>query len=98
MHIKEVERLFIKHADEYLNFKHVVKPRSKSRNLHGIMLLDSLIPFGEGNFLSGAEHDEVYLDVDVEALSEKLSEDLIVELIRSGITLDTSFNCLRMNV
>jgi hypothetical protein len=39
--------------------------------------------------VSAAEHDEIWLNIDLANLAEKATEQQIIDLIRCGIRLDT---------
>ncbi len=86
-----------KHDEEFLKFERVQPKRSARPDIHAFLLLDELVP-GGGDIVTGAEHDEIYLDVSPDTLSEVATEDQIVELIRCGVRYDRSFDCLAMFV
>lgn len=52
-----------------------------------MLLLDELQP-GEMDIISAAEHDEFWLDIDVDSLSAVITHDQCVELQRCGIRYD----------
>lgn len=69
--------------NEYLEFERVQNKRSQRPDLHAFLLLDALFP-GSSNIISGACHDEFYLDVGGCDL-ESLTDEQIIELIRCGV-------------
>lgn len=85
--LREVRSLWEQHEEEYLEFERVANKRSRRPDLHAFLVLDELSP-GDNDMLSGAEHDNIYLEVDPEDIIEHLTEDLIIELIRCGVRLD----------
>ncbi len=94
MNLKEV---FDKHNAEFLNFDAVEKKLSNRADLHAFLLLEKLVP-GYRDMVCAAEHDQIYLDTDVEKLVEVASESQIIELIRCGVMLDSETEGLTMFV
>jgi len=84
---EELEHLFKKHHDKFLNFHDVVNPRSRRPDLNAFLLLDSLLPNGR-DIIGGADHDVVYLSINPARLAEVVSEDQVIELIRCGVRLE----------
>ena len=93
----DLEALFEKHEVEYLEFKRVDEPLHKRPDLCAFLLLDKLIP-GDRDIVSGAGHEEIWLDIDLEKLAESATEADIVTLIRCGIRLDDDSQSLAMFV
>ena len=92
----EMKALFDKHNDKYINFETYVKnPRSMRPDLHAFMLIDSLLP-GKRDLISAAEHDVFYLDVTLEQFAQVVTEADIIELIASGIRLESQYDCFAM--
>ena len=80
--------LFDRHADaEHLHWERVTNRRSQRPDLHAFLLLDALQP-GDGDIVSGAEHDTFYMHTNIEKLADVITEDQVVELLRCGILLD----------
>ncbi len=87
MTIDELKVLFDKHEeDEFLKFERVTPPDRLSNrpDLCGFLWLDKLVP-GNCDIISGAEHDEIYLDGDLDQLAEVVTESIIITLIRCGV-------------
>jgi len=57
---------------------------SARKDLLAFMLLDRLVPTGYC-MISAAEHDQIWLGVDTEALAEVISDDDIRQLILLGV-------------
>lgn len=88
-----------KYEDEYLEFGRVKNKRSKRADLHAFLLLDKLCPSHRGfDIVSGAEHDEIWLDVEPEKLAKVATEQQIIELIRCGVRYDEDTDSLAMFV
>lgn len=81
--------------DDFLKFEGIEKPRSKRPDLHAFLLLDELVP-GDSDMVSAAEHDEIFLHVDPEALAAVVTLDQIRELRRCGVRYDSSTDSLAM--
>lgn len=92
-----LEATFEKFEDEYGNFKLVADPLHARPDLCAFLLLDKLLP-GNRDLISVAEHDEIFLDVDIEALSRVASEQDILTLARCGVRLDRGLSSLAMFV
>lgn len=90
---RELKDLFKLHHGEFLEFDRVANKRSKRPDLHAFMLLDELCP-GEKDIVSAAEHDEIFLAVEVEDLAKVITEDQVIELTRCGIRVSSDFDCL----
>jgi hypothetical protein len=80
---------------DFLEFDSVENKRSGRADLHAFLLLDSLVP-GARDMVSAAEHDEIFLEVDVSKLAELITMDQVRELSRCGVRF--SDGCLAMFV
>ena len=76
-------------TDEFLKFERVPSERRKSNrpDLHAFIVLDSLVP-STTDIVCAAEHDEIYLGVDINALAEVVDEQTAIDLVRCGVRLD----------
>lgn len=90
----QLRQTFDKHCDEYLQFHRVADKHSKRPDLHAFILLDSLAPSagdyttrGE-DIVSAANHDEIYLSIDLENLAQVITEQQVIELIRCGVRIE----------
>ena len=52
----------------------------------------------EGEIVAAAEHDKIYLGVDIEKLAEKATEEDILFLVRNGVMYNEEFESLAMFV
>ena len=84
-------------TEEFLRFERIADPPSQRPDLCAFLLLDKLLP-GERDIVSCAEHDQIWLDVDVEALAEVASKDDVVYLLRCGVWYDGDVESLSMFV
>lgn len=91
-----IEERFKQFEDDFLKFQKVEGKRSERPDLHAFILLDEILP-GTGDIVSGAEHDEIYLSVDLEDLDKRATDDHIQELVRCGVMI-SEFHCLSMFV
>ena len=66
---EEIVECFEKHDGQFLKFKEVKAPLSSRPDLHAFLTLDRLVPSGS-DMVCGAEHDEIFLDVNVEQLKK----------------------------
>lgn len=84
-------------GDNYCNFEGIKSPRSQRPDLHAFLLLDELVPGKPGNdLISASEHDEFYLDIDMEQLNAVISDAQIEELVRCGVRYESVYGCLAM--
>jgi hypothetical protein len=83
--------------DEFLKFDRISPERRLSArpDLCAFLLLEHLVP-GTRNIIGGAEHDEIYLSADLEALLAAATEDDIVTLVRCGVRADEDNDALCM--
>jgi hypothetical protein len=78
------------------DFANLADKRSRFRDLHALMLLDTL----EGAHvektpcaISAAEHDEIYLDFDPDKVAANITPEQCVELVACGVHWDSQFDC-----
>ncbi len=71
-------------GEEYIKFERVSNKRSSRPDLHAFLLLDELIP-GDRDMVCAAEHDEIYLDVDLDELAAVITKEQAIELVRCGV-------------
>ena len=109
-----LEDVFEKYKDEYLKFEKVSPKHDNGRstgemaegffkNLHSrpdvcAFIFLHLLVGGEGDMISAAEHDEIWLDVDCGKLSKVASEEDILYLVRCGIRYNKGTDSLCMFV
>ena len=81
-----LKAVFEKYCREYRRFNHVVdEARLPDRtDLCAFLLLHTLVP-SLRNMIAGAEHDEIFLDTDLDALAKTANEDDILTLVRCGV-------------
>jgi len=91
----DLEKMFEKYEDEFLEFDRIENPPSKRPDLCAFLLLDGLVP-GSVDMICAAEHDQFWLDVDCELLSKEAMEDDIVYLRRCGVRYDSETESLVM--
>ena len=97
MTVEEMKALFVKYDDEYIAFGRVENKRSQRPDIHAFILLDALVP-GDRDIVCSSEHDEIYLEVEPEALAAVATKEQIIELIRCGVRIDEEVNSLAMFV
>lgn len=86
--------------DEYHRFERIEHPLNRRRDLCAFMMLDAMLPSPEdGRHLSmivATGHDEFFLDIDMEALEEVITDSQIQDLVRCGVRYDTDNSGLCM--
>lgn len=89
-----LRELFEQHNDsEYLHSERVCPLSHHSPMLHAFLLLNRLVP-GAWGVIANAEHGIIYLDVDSDTLSEVISEEEVIDLIRCGVHLRAGDLCM----
>ena len=83
--------------DDYLEFDKVENKLSGRPDLHAFLLLDKIFPGYTRDIVSGACHDEIWLDIRSEQI-ESLSDEQILELVRCGVRYDSDAEGLGMFV
>lgn len=91
MNVDELKEFFEANNDEYLKFDKVENKKSKRADLHAFILLDSLVD-DSGDIVGAAEHDIIYLP-NLEDVCPHITEEQALELIRCGISIDSSLEC-----
>jgi hypothetical protein len=97
------EQIMMMFSDKTLNYEYIHDERIKpERRLHrrpdlnAFLLLDRLCP-GKHDIVVAAEHDKIFLSVEVESLSAATEED-ILDLMRCGVRYDSGSDSLAMFV
>ena len=86
MTTEELTACFEKFEKEFLKFKNIVAPRHPRPDLCAFLMLHDLCP-GDRDMVAGAEHDEIFLDVDLEKFAAAVTEPILRDLIRCGVRL-----------
>lgn len=92
-----IEERFEKYDEEYVKFDRIENKLSNRPDLHAFLMLDKMFPHGS-DMVSAAEHDEIFLDVDVDKFNEVATDDQIRDLCRCGVRYDESTDSLSMFV
>lgn len=94
----DLYEMFEKHKDEYIKFDRVVNKLHARPDICAFLLLDKLLPNDGRDIVSGASHDEIYLDADCKKLAEVSTDDDILMLTRCGVRYDSDSDSLAMFV
>jgi hypothetical protein len=87
MQRSQLEYILEHSHDDYLEFDRIELKFSMRPDLHAFILLDSLVP-GKQDIISAAEHDQYWLDIDLDQLASVISERDVIDLVRCGVRLD----------
>ena len=93
-----LKETFEKFSDEYIKFENVRQRLHHRPDICAFLILDKLIPVFGKDMVSAAEHDEIYLDTDIERLAEVATEEDIADLVRCGVRFCNEYDCLCMFV
>lgn len=88
--------IFEKYADDYLKFGRVENKLHERPDICAFLLLDKLLPDPCKDIVSAADHDQIYLGVDIEKLAGVATEDDIITLIRCGVLYESDTDSLYM--
>lgn len=81
--------------EDYNKFELIQNKRSQRADIHAFLILDELQP-GNKDLISATGHDIIFLDVNVEKLNIVITDEQILELVRSGVMYDREYDCLAM--
>lgn len=95
--MKDLELMFKKLGDEFLEFDRIENKLHQRPDICAFIYLDKLQPKTR-DMISAAEHDGIYLDTDCEKLSETITEDDVIYLLRCGVRYSSDYDCLEMYV
>lgn len=74
-------------AGEFYKFERIENPLHRRRDIAAFILLDKLVPSGSADIVSGADHDVIWLDTNIDKLAEVATEEDILYLHRCGVML-----------
>lgn len=94
MNVKET---FDKYEDEFLKFDRVEHKKCNRPDIHAFLSLNNLFPHGR-KMISAAEHDQIWLDVDLKEFEKIASNEVVRELRRCGVFYDEEVELLSMFV
>lgn len=95
--IEDISAFFEANNAEYIKFNNVEKKLHTRPDICAFLLLDKLDP-SERDIVSAAEHDEIYLDVNIENIKKNATEIDLLTLIRCGVRYDEYLECFSMFV
>lgn len=93
----DLSAVFEDNKDEYLQFEEIGDTPSERPDLVAFLLLEKLCPSSK-HVIAAAEHDEIYLGIDLDDLSKVATEEDIITLIRCGVMFNKTTNSLMMFV
>ena len=84
-----IKEIYEKHQDNihHDEFKGIPNKFSSRPDIHAFILLDKLLP-GNHSIIAAAEHDQIWLDTDMEKIAEVATEEQIIELMKCGVMYD----------
>lgn len=95
--MKSIGEMFDKFEDDFLKFDDVENKKHQRPDICAFIILDALIP-EDSDIINAAEHDEIFLDIDLDALIKVITEDQVRDLVRCGVRYHDEFDCLAMFV
>lgn len=79
-----LEEMFEIAEEANIKFEDIVRRFSTRRDLHAFILLDTLT-LGTEHLIMAAEHDQIWLSVDLENLSKIITQEQVNELEACGV-------------
>lgn len=90
-----LQELFEKYeGKEYGKFSRVENKLSVRPDLCAFILLDKLVPNPGSNIVRAAEHDEFYIDIDMDELAKAATNEDILTLIRCRVQYSDELDSL----
>lgn len=91
-------KIFEDNDNEFLKFENMPLERRLSNrlDLHAFLLLDKIVA-GTTDIIFAAEHDEIFLEVDLKEVANNIEKEQVIDLIRCGVRL-SEFDCFAMFV
>jgi hypothetical protein len=95
MTFEEVQAAFEKHEDEHLEFERIpeAERRHARPDLCAFLLLAELFP-GTSDMICASEHDEFFLDPEIDDDNCPLTEEHIIYLQRCGVRMGEFGLCM----
>lgn len=96
---REMMALFERNADA--EFTEIWNPPSRRKDLCGLIFLDRLVPTRDASthlMLSAAEHDRIYLGIDLDELAARVTGEDVRMLVACGIWVDRQLDSLHLYV
>jgi hypothetical protein len=90
MKTEELEQLFDKHEGSYHAFDKFPNKLSNRRDLHAFLLLDKLVP-GTNDIISCAEHDQIWINIELDKLAKVITEEQVIELRNCGVWISDGY-------
>lgn len=90
MTLNEMKELFEIHNDSFLKFEEINEKNHKHprRDICAFLIIDGLQQKSNSSIISGAQHDKIWIDGDLEKIAELIDNDTVIDLIRCGIFID----------
>ncbi len=83
--------------DEFLEFGNVTEKLNSRPDIHAFILLNAILP-SDRCIIAAAEHDQIYLDVDLDELADVVTPEQALELSRCGVFVESRTDSLSMFV
>lgn len=87
MTLNELYQTFELYEKEYRCFEKIENPRHQRPDIYAFLILHDLEP-SSSDIVGAAEHDIIYINVDPHIIAEKITNDLILILVRCGVNLN----------
>jgi hypothetical protein len=95
---EKLKQVFDQFDDDYLKFEDIAGPLHRRPDVCAFLLLDHLVPGRGKAMVTAAEHDEIFLGIDIDALTAVCTERDVQTLVRCGVRYDSESTSLAMFV
>lgn len=95
----KLKKRFDKFESESHEFDRIEKKLSRYPDVHAFLLLESILCASKDSgrdIIAAAEHDQIWLDGDLDELNKLATDDQIRDLVRCGVWIDEDNDSLSM--
>lgn len=84
------------HAWSFDSFSKLPNKLAQNRRMHGLLLMQQLIGDPEVDVISGADHDMIYLEGDLDSIAEEATDEIISQLSACNISWFDEYDSFTM--
>jgi hypothetical protein len=95
--MKSIGDMFDKFEDDFLRFEFVENKKHRRPDICAFIILNELVP-SDTDIISAAEHDEIFLNVNLDDLVKVITEDQVHDLVCCGVRYSDEYDSLCMFV
>jgi hypothetical protein len=92
-----LSEIFKKYESHYHRFDEIENPKTKRSDLQAFLIIDSIFD-DDKKIISGVDTYSIYLNVEIEELAKRATEEQIIDLIRCGVSYEEKYDSLTIMV